>query len=137
MIAVELRNDMSEIDRIQRLVEERTAEWALSPSSLNAINVSLDEILTNIISYSYDDGGEHSIAVRVALETDGQVTIEVADDGRPFNPLAMPEPDTGAAIDDRPIGGLGIHLVLRLMDDVAYRREDDRNILTLKRRARK
>ena len=137
MIAVELRNDLSEIDRIQRLVEERAPEWALSPSSLNAINVSLDEVLTNIISYGYDDGAEHSIAIRVALETDGQVTIEVADDGKPFNPLETPEPDTDADIDDRPIGGLGIHLVLKLMDEVAYRRENDRNILTLKRRARK
>jgi anti-sigma regulatory factor (Ser/Thr protein kinase) len=137
MIAVELRNDLSEIDRIQRLVEERAPEWALSPSSLNAINVSLDEVLTNIISYGYDDGAAHSIAIRVALETDGQVTIEVADDGKPFNPLETPEPDTDADIDDRPIGGLGIHLVLKLMDEVAYRRETDRNILTLKRRARK
>jgi anti-sigma regulatory factor (Ser/Thr protein kinase) len=137
MIAIELRNDLSEIDRIQRLVEERAPEWALSPSSLNAINVSLDEVLTNIISYGYDDGAEHSIAIRVALETDGQVTIEVADDGKPFNPLETPEPDTDADIDDRPIGGLGIHLVLKLMDEVAYRRENDRNILTLKRRARK
>ena len=137
MIAVELRNDLGEIDRIQHLVEERAAEWALSPSSLNAINVSLDEVLTNIISYGYDDGAEHSIAIRVALETDGQVTIEVADDGKPFNPLETPEPDTDADIDDRPIGGLGIHLVLKLMDEVAYRRENDRNILTLKRRARK
>jgi len=120
MISVELRNDLSEIARVQSLVEERAAEWALSPSSLNAINVSLDEVLTNIISYGYDDDSEqHSIEVRVALETDGQVTVEVADDGRPFNPLAMPQPDTHAAIDERPIGGLGIHLVLRLMDDVA------------------
>ena len=136
MIAVDLRNDLSEIDRIQRLVEERAVDWALSPSSLNAINVSLDEILTNTISYGYDDDDEHLIAVRVALEADGLITIEVADDGKPFNPLAMPEPDTQAAIDDRAVGGLGIHLVLRLMDDVAYRRENDRNILTLKRRAR-
>jgi anti-sigma regulatory factor (Ser/Thr protein kinase) len=137
MIAVELRNDLSEIPRVQRLVEERASDWSLSDASLNAIGVSLDEILTNIISYGYDDDDEHSIAVRVALEADGLVTIEVADDGKPFNPLQMPEPDTSAAIDDRPIGGLGIHLVLRLMEDVAYRRENDRNILTLKHRARK
>ena len=137
MIAVELHNDLSEIDRVQRLVEEHAADWALSPSSLNAINVSLDEILTNIISYGYDDGAAHLIAVRVALEGDGQVTVEVADDGRAFNPLQSPEPDTHAAIDDRPIGGLGIHLVLRLMDEVAYRRENERNILPLRRLARK
>jgi serine/threonine-protein kinase RsbW len=137
MIAVELRNDLSEIERVHRQVEEHAGEWSLSDSALNAINVSLDEILTNIISYGYDDERDHVIAVSLALADDGTLTIEVDDDGKPFNPLEMPEPDTSAAIDDRPIGGLGIHLVLRLMDDVRYRRENDRNLLTLKYRARK
>ena len=97
------------------------------------MNLALDEVVTNVIRYAHDDGRQHPIVVRLALEQ-GVLTAQVEDDGRAFNPLDAPVPDIGAGIDDRPIGGLGIHLVRSVMTSVEYRREDGRNVLTMKKR---
>jgi serine/threonine-protein kinase RsbW len=95
------------------------------------VKVVLDEILTNIISYAYADAGEHSIVTRFSLEQ-GQLTVQVEDDGRPFNPLNAPEPDTKQLLEERPIGGLGIYLVRKLIDELEYRRQNERNILVMR-----
>jgi anti-sigma regulatory factor (Ser/Thr protein kinase) len=97
----------------------------------------LDEILTNAISYGYDrDGGtgEHLIHIRGTM-ADGLITLEVEDDGRPFNPLevANREPDLTASIEDRPIGGLGLFMVNKLMDQLEYHRKGEKNLLVMKR----
>ncbi|HXW06422.1 MAG TPA: ATP-binding protein [Vicinamibacterales bacterium] len=98
------------------------------------MNLALDEVVTNVIRYAHeDDGRQHPIVVRLALEGD-VLTAQVEDDGRAFNPLEAPTPDTGAGIDQRPVGGLGLHLVRSVMSSVEYRREDGRNVLTLKRK---
>lgn len=95
-------------------------------------NLALDEILTNVISYGYNDGLEHIIYIRgcVSKET---ITVEVEDDGRPFNPLDAPEPDVTASIEERPIGGLGIHLVRKLTDHQEYHRREGKNLLVMKK----
>src|SRR6185295_7891269 len=103
----------------------------LSAEISHNLKVALDEILTNVISYAYADGGEHSIITRFALEQ-GELTVEVEDGGRPFNPLNAPEADTKQSLEERPIGGLGIHLVRKLIDELQYRRQNDRNILTMR-----
>ena len=95
------------------------------------MKVALDEILTNIISYAYDDAKEHIIVIRLSLDQE-KWTVEVEDDGRPFNPLNAPEPDTKQLLGERPIGGLGIHLVRKLIDELEYRRQNDRNILVMR-----
>ena len=89
--------------------------------------------MTNIISYVYADGAEHQIGVRVALDGDG-VTVRVEDDGRAYNPLDTPTPDLQLDVEERPIGGLGVHIVRSMMDTLEYRRENDRNILTMRKR---
>ncbi len=83
-----------------------------------AADLALEEHLTNVIKYAYDDGLEHDILVRFNLER-AQLIIEVEDDGRPFNPLQAPEADTSIPLDQRPVGGLGIHLIRRFMDRLA------------------
>jgi serine/threonine-protein kinase RsbW/sigma-B regulation protein RsbU (phosphoserine phosphatase) len=131
-----VRNDLSEIGRIAPLVEAYCAERGLDPEIAFAINLSLDEILTNTISYGYDDAAEHGIEIEIAA-ADGQVTVTVRDDARAFDPTAAETPDLDADIDERPIGGLGIHLVRTLMDAVAYRRSGGRNHLTLTKTIRR
>ena len=77
------------------------------------------------------DGGIHEIEIALKSEPDA-ITIEITDDGRPFDPLSdAPEPDVGAAMEDRAIGGLGIHLVRAMMDEMSYRREGNKNHITL------
>ena len=90
----------------------------------------MDELLTNTISYGYDDDEEHRIDLSLRLEG-GTLVVEIADDGRAFDPLQAPEPDLGASLEERAVGGLGIYLVRKTMDGVAYRREGGRNVVTL------
>jgi serine/threonine-protein kinase RsbW len=95
----------------------------------------LEEIVTNVILYGCEDGLEHEISVRLSWE-DPYIKLEVEDDGRPFNPLEAPPPDTGKPLAERQVGGLGIHLVREMMDELEYRRENDKNLLTLKTKTR-
>lgn len=92
------------------------------------IHVAMDEVLNNIASYGGD--GEHWFQV-VMHFGDGAIDIVVSDNGRPFNPLAAEDPDVTLGIDERDIGGLGIFLVKRLMDDLQYRRSGNVNELRL------
>ena len=131
-MSVTLVNDLSEIERLSGLVEAFGEAEGLPPDSIFKVNLALDEVVTNIIRYAHDDGRQHPISVRLAVEQDA-LTAEVEDDGRAFNPLDVPVPDIGASIEDRPIGGLGIHLVRSVMSSVEYRREDGRNVLTMKK----
>ena len=95
--------------------------------------IALVEWVTNVISYAYEDAREHWIVIRF-LTGSGQARVEVEDDGRAFNPLTLPPVDTHAPLEQRPIGGLGIHMIQQIMDSVEYRREAGRNILTMTRR---
>ena len=88
-----------------------------------------DELLNNIISYGFDDDGEHAIDIRIVIE-ETRVRVTIADDGIPFDPFSLAEPDTGLSVEERDVGGLGIHLVRNLMDEVSYERVGDRNVVT-------
>lgn len=101
-----------------------------SPDRIRDIELALEELLVNIISYAYQ-GGEGSIEVTCRCDACDRLVFEIWDSGVPFNMLAYGDPDTTAEIDQRQIGGLGIFFVKQLMDEVHYRREDDRNILTI------
>ena len=133
-ISFTLVNQLSEVKRLSRLVEAFGEAEGLGPEAVFSLNLALDEVVTNVIRYAHDDDGrQHPIVVRLALEQD-VLTAQVEDDGRAFNPLEVPAPDIGASIDERPIGGLGIHLVRSVMNSVEYRREDGRNVLTMKKK---
>jgi len=132
-MSILFKNTLSEIERLGQVVEEFAALHHLPPPLAFEINVALEEILTNVISYGYDDSNEHDIIVRLSCN-EGEVTAEVEDDGRPFNPLGAAEPDTNKLLEERPVGGLGIHLVRKLMDRVEYRRPQGKNLLMMKKR---
>jgi anti-sigma regulatory factor (Ser/Thr protein kinase) len=99
------------------------------------LNIALEEILTNIISYGYTDDREHVIRVRLSVQP-GEVKAEVEDDGQPFNPFEAPEVDTAKPLEERAIGGLGIHLVRKLMDGLEYQRQEGKNLLVIKKHLR-
>ena len=125
-----LTNQLSEIDRINDCFNEfaETAEIPL-PVSLKT-NMVFDELLNNIISYAYQDQNVHEIGIQVNL-VNSRLIIEVEDDGIPFNPFMRDDPNTQAGLDEREIGGLGIHLVKNVMDEVSYKRQLNRNRVTL------
>lgn len=95
--------------------------------------VALDEVVSNVVKYGYQGGSEQPVVIEVFVRP-GRLEVEVIDEGEPFNPLEQQAPDTNQALDERPIGGLGIHLVKELMDDVTYRRQDGRNHLRFAKR---
>ncbi len=130
-ICIQLKNNLSELESVNKVVAEFAERHHLSSKVLFNLNLALEEILTNVISYAYDDKDEHQITVRLFLEQ-GQLNVEVEDDGRPFNPLEAPEPDLSKSLEERSVGGLGIHFVRKLMDELEYRREEGRNLFVIK-----
>jgi serine/threonine-protein kinase RsbW len=125
--------DASGIATVMQLVDDLAAECALPAPAVTDMQVALDEVLANIVSYAHTDGSTHDIRVRLTV-TPGVLEAEVEDDGRPVDPLTVPTPDLSAPLGERQVGGLGIHFVKRLMSEVRYARVGDRNRLVLKRR---
>jgi sigma-B regulation protein RsbU (phosphoserine phosphatase) len=106
----------------------------LHPKIVFHLTLVLDELTTNIISYGYADFDEHPIDVTIALQGD-DLTIRVEDDSEPFNILEAPEPELDLPLDQRtkPVGGLGIHLVKNMVHGIHYKRENGKNVLTLRK----
>ncbi len=128
-----LTNQPGQRQTLLTALETFTREHHLAAPVRRAADLALEEHLTNILSYAFDDLRWHEIRVRFDLEQD-YLAIEVEDDGKPFNPLTIAEVNTALPLEERPVGGLGIHLIRKFMDEVQYRREGDKNILRLRKR---
>ena len=120
----------SEIHRVFRIVDELASDYCLSADVVADMNVALDEVLTNIITHGYSDSGSHEIRIRFSLDQ-CNLTVEVEDDGKPFNPLTAPPPDLKGSAKARRDGGVGIHFIKNLMNDIAYSFVDNRNRLVI------
>lgn len=131
---IHLKNDLTEIERLTQQVERFGEEHDLAPKVVFDLQLALEEVFTNIVSYGYEDDQVHEVHVEIAVQ-DGTVTVRVEDDGRPFDPLQKPPPDVTAPLEERAVGGLGIYLVRKLMDSAEYRREGGRNILLLSKKS--
>jgi serine/threonine-protein kinase RsbW len=128
----ELKNDLSELEALCQHLKKFGQATGLSEAFITDVNICLDELLTNIVSYGFEDDLEHII--RFAMNLDNQVlTLSIEDDGIPFNPLEKKDPEVPADLIDVRIGGLGIHIVRKLMDDIRYKRKQGRNKLTMKK----
>jgi anti-sigma regulatory factor (Ser/Thr protein kinase) len=129
-VAIELKNDLSELTRLTEALEDCGGSDGLSPGAISKVNLALEEIVTNIISYGWEGNGEHRIKVDLRLKDRG-LTARIEDDGRPFNPLLRVEPDVTLPLEARVVGGLGLLLVKRLMNHVSYSRLEDKNVLEI------
>ena len=105
-------------------------EHALPEAVRRSLNIALDELLANALSHGRMGLDPCSVKVEVELDEE-RVTVVLTDDGTPFDPFKQDAPDTTLSVEERPIGGLGIHLVGRLMDQVSYQRRDDHNVVVL------
>jgi phosphoserine phosphatase RsbU/P len=135
-VEIKLSNKLSELDRFSQTLLEFGQRHGLASKIIHDLNLALEEILTNIISYGYTDERDHEITVRLSAQL-GEVCVEIEDDGQPFNPLEAPEPDITKPLEERKIGGLGIYLVRKVMDGVEYKRQRERNLLTIKKKTLK
>lgn len=134
-LEMKLMNRLSELESLHETLTEFGQRHGLGPGIVHDLTLALEEILTNIISYGYTDEREHEIRVRVKAQP-GEVIAEVEDDGQSFNPLAASEPDLEMPLEDRALGGLGIHFVRQLMDGLEYQRQEGKNLLLMKKYVR-
>lgn len=129
-VEMSITNDLKEIESVKNRFKEFAEEVNLETSIRRKLSLVFDELVNNVISYAYEDDDQHTILLTFVKAGD-RLIVTIEDDGMPFNPFEAPAPDTSSEIDDRPIGGLGIHLVRTLMDKASYNRKVDRNVVTL------
>jgi len=129
-----LKNDLSELARLCEFIDEFGGRAGLPSKTIADMHLALDEVVTNVISYAYPTFGEHQITIRLAIDADQMVVMEVEDDGQVFDPLTVGAPDLSTPLEERTVGGLGMHLVRQLTDSLDYRRYAGKNHLTMKRK---
>lgn len=128
-----LLNRLPELDGLAQGLAEFCLGCGLSEELGGDLQLVVEEAVSNSIRHGYSDETPHEILVRVAFQ-DGELSVEIEDDARPFNPLEAPLPDLSLPVEERPIGGLGITLMRSLMDRAEYRRSGGKNLLRLVKR---
>jgi phosphoserine phosphatase RsbU/P len=128
---LKIKNQLSELERIAGTVEELAVKWSIPSKAAMEMNLALEELVTNIIFYAFDDKMDHEIIMEY-IHLDNSIKITITDDGKPFD---LTEKVTGLHInkpvEERKVGGLGIHFVKKMMDAVEYQRSDNKNIVIL------
>jgi anti-sigma regulatory factor (Ser/Thr protein kinase) len=121
---------MESLRDLTAFIAARAAETGLSKDTQHRVELVMEEVLVNVIRHAYpSDSGD--IELRFTAGEGPELTIEITDTGIPFDPLQKIAPDVGADLDERKVGGLGVLLIQRMTDRLAYRRDHNRNKLTL------
>jgi anti-sigma regulatory factor (Ser/Thr protein kinase) len=129
-LTLRVKNAFAEIPAANEAAARWLADRHASPAADYLANLAIEELVTNCIKHGYDDQGEHVIEITLKLSIN-ELVLTVTDDGHSFNPLDLPEPDTHVPVEDRPIGGLGIHLLRKMSDRMEYERKGGKNHITL------
>ncbi len=124
-----LKSDISELKVLAKKIENFGDENDISPKAVFELNLVLDELFTNLVSYGCHLDS-HNFEIMLLLD-DGILYINIEDDGRQFNPLETKEPDIQCDCTERKVGGLGIHFMRKMMDSMEYVWEDGKNKLKL------
>ena len=130
-LTLNVKNDLTELARVAEAIETHGEARGWPMKWIMNANLSLDELITNIVSYGYSDTDEHEIRITLT-EQEGSLVIVLEDDGAAFDPFSQsPEPDLDASVEDRRVGGLWVYFVKSLMDEVSYERRERWNRITL------
>ena len=133
MAEITLAATVENINAATDFVSEKLEEMGCAMKAQMQISIAVDELFANIANYAYPDG-QGQATVRVDQSEDGKrAVITFIDSGIPYNPLEKEDPDTTLSAEDRPIGGLGIFMVKKSMDDVRYAYREGKNILTIRK----
>ena len=124
ILKLAIKNEMSELEGLYATVNQFLAAHQVPYRCGYAVNLAIEELVVNVIRYAYVDDDEHEIEIGLGVINE-QVVLEIRDSGRPFDPREPPPHDPD--VDDLDVGGLGLILVLDLVDSLTYRREDDKN----------
>ena len=123
-------NNIEAMTPISEAITSKLEERGASQSAIFACSLALEELVTNIIKYGYDDDLEHEIDIELRVG-DTDFELQITDDGHEFDPFQAPEPDIDAPLEERSIGGLGIHFVRNLVDRYQYSRQNEKNVVTI------
>lgn len=127
---IELNNDIAEIPQLSAFIDSFAEEAGLDFSLTMSLNLAMEEAVVNVMEYAYPEGTVGKVNISASAEGD-DVEFVISDSGTAFDPTAKDEVNIDLRVEDRQIGGLGIHLVRNIMDDIKYERKDGKNILTL------
>ena len=131
--SITLTNDIEQVPQLADFVDMVCEEVGFDPSVSIQMNLAIEEAVVNVMSYAYPVGIVGNVIIEAQANEDC-LTFTIIDNGTPFDPTAKSEVDTTLSAEERPIGGLGIHLVRQLMDSINYERIDNKNILTLRKK---
>jgi serine/threonine-protein kinase RsbW len=123
-------SDRAELMKIESFTADFAAAAGLGDKDLFALQIVVEELVTNVIDYGEVPAGTWAATVELAAEK-GLLTIRIIDGGREYNPLLREDPDTSLPAEQRPIGGLGVHFCKKLTDTQGYERIDGQNVLVL------
>lgn len=129
---IAIKNEISEISRLAEFIEQIGEQLELNPSLVMNLNIVLEEAVSNIILYAYPQKMDELITIMVE-KTDNMLIFTITDKGVEFDPTVVPEADITLSAQERPIGGLGIYLIKKIMNEVEYQRIDGKNVFTLKK----
>jgi serine/threonine-protein kinase RsbW len=132
-VSFDLAPRLGEIARMVEIVEAFGETHRIPPATLHQVTLVLDELITNIVSYGIAPGEGRPITVALTRRRDA-LTIALSDPGRPFDPRSVEPPDTAASLEERKVGGLGVHFARTMMDSFDWRYHDGRNHVTLTKR---
>ena len=126
--------DPEALDHIRAFVERFAGEHGIGSDDVARVLIAVEELVTNIVKYGYVPPVQPGSAA-ITLRLDGdRLVVEIVDDGGEFDPFAAPDPDLDLPLEERRVGGLGLHLVKALMDQMRYRRDGARNVVEISRR---
>jgi len=125
-----INNTIAEMQKVVDFVDQFGTTHDIPANITNDVNLCLDELINNTISYGYEDRQPHNIVVSLLL-TGGLLAAEVQDDGKPFDLRKTTAAETGGTLQSRKVGGLGVHFVKALMDNVAYMRAGRHNVVRI------
>jgi len=128
-----LPNDINTIPQLSEFIDMNCEELGVDMIETMNINLALEEAVVNVMSYAYPEGTEGEVDIELAADKE-EMVFTITDSGTPFDPTQKEEVDTTLSAEERPIGGLGIHLVRKLMDSISYQYIDNKNVLTLKKK---
>jgi len=131
-LELQITSELDAIDEVNARFNAFATLHLVPDDARRTFNIAFDDLLNNIVAYAYNGSPDLIIDVRIEV---GPEFLEAAlyDDGPLFDPFSMDVPDTAADLEDRDVGGLGVHLVRSMMDEVGYRREHERNVVTIKK----
>lgn len=132
-LIIRIKNDLSELEKIVQQFDDFSRQNRLPVKIKNAVDLVIDEIINNVITYGYNDEEEHYIDIRIFIK-DEMLNLQIEDDARKFNPLSYTEPDTKNSIEEREIGGLGLHFLNNMMDESIYKYINKKNILIMRKK---